>query len=326
MMMKRFMSILGGLASLLAIFGPGTNSVLAENYPDKPIRIVVPMAPGGAVDLTARLYAQKLAEYLGQPVLVDNQAGGGGSFGPGIVAKAPPDGYTILFMSKSSMVTGLLHKLPYDIPKSFAPIIHTDSPRSIFAASTSLPAKTVKELIALAKSKPGQVTYASDGIGSSAHISLELFKMTEGIDLLHIPYKGQGPALIDMLAGRVDVKSSGMLSVLPYIRSGKLRALAVTGDKRTQAAPEIPTFSESGVVGWSGTWQGFLAPAGTPKQIVQRLNTEIRKVLNLPDIRSRLTNDGVEIIGSTPEEFNDFINKEKALWGKVVKDAGIRAQ
>ncbi len=325
-MMKRCIAIFTGLTLFLAFFGSDTNSAFAQNYPNKPIRVIVPMAPGGAVDVTARLYAQKLAENLGQPVLVDNQAGGGGSFGPGIVAKAPPDGYTLLFMSKSSLMTGLLHKLPYDMPKDFTPVIETDSPRSLFVTSMSLPAKSVKELIALAKSKPGQLTFASAGIGSSDHVSLELFKKMEGIDLIHIPYKGQAPAIVDMLAGRVDMKSCGMLSVMPYIRTGKLRALAVTGAQRTQAAPEIPTFSDSGVVGWSGTWHGFLAPAETPKQIVQKLNAEIIKVLNLPEIRNRLTNDGVEIVGSSPGAFSTYLKEEKALWGKAIKDAGIRAE
>jgi tripartite-type tricarboxylate transporter receptor subunit TctC len=190
----------------------------------------------------------------------------------------------------------------------------------------SLQAKSLKEFIALARANPGKLSYASDGTGTTSHVSLELFKMTLGLDLVHVPYKGQGPALIDMLAGRVDVKSSGMLSVLPHIRSGKLRALAVTGETRTEAAPDIPIFRESDVAGWDGTWHGFLAPAMTPKPVVQKLYVEVGKILKLPEIRSRLTGDGVEIIGSTPEEFLKTILLEKEQTMKVIKQAGIRAE
>jgi len=325
-MNARTVSIIVGVLLNFIIPSHGITLTLAQGYPNKPIRIIVPFAPGGAVDLTARLYAQKLSENLRQPVVVDNRGGAGTTIGVGLVADAAPDGYTLLFMSKSGLMGSLLHKVPFDMPKSFTPITRTDAPRSIFAASMSLQAKSLKEFIALAKANPGKHTYASDGIGSTSHVSLELFKMTIGIELVHVPYKGQGPALIDMLAGRVDVKSSGMLSVLPYIRSGKLRALAVTGETRTVAAPDIPTFQESGVAGWEGTWQGFLAPASTPKPIVQKLYLEVEKILKLPEIRRRLTGDGVDIIGSTPEEFLATITHEKEQAVKVIKQAGIRAE
>lgn len=323
-MNTRFKSILVALVLPLALLF--ASSALAQNYPNKPIRLVLPMAPGGAVDVTARIYAQKLTETLGQPVLVDNQGGGGGSIGPGIVSKAPPDGYTILYMSQSSLYTAIVHKLSYDMPEDFAPITWADAPQAIIAASPSLPAKSMKELIALAKAKPGKLTYASDGIGSSAHLTMELFKKKEGIDMLHIPYKGQGPAMIDMMAGRVDVKSCGIIAVIPHIRSGKLKALAITGEKRSVAAPDIPTLVEQGITYWHGSWKGFLAPAATPKEIVQKLNTEIVKVLNSPDIKARLAKDGIETVGDSPEQFAAFLREEKVTWTKAIKELGIRLE
>jgi tripartite-type tricarboxylate transporter receptor subunit TctC len=322
-MNTRFKSIVAVLVLPLAIL---VSSALAQNFPNKPIRLVVPMAPGGAVDVTARIYAQKLTENLGQPVLVDNQPGGGGSLAPGIVTKAAPDGYTLLYMSQSSLYTTIVHKLPYDMPGDFAPITLTDEPRAIIAASPSLPAKSMQELIELAKAKPGKLTFASDGIGSSAHLTMELFKKKEGIDMLHIPYKGQGPAMIDMMAGRVDVKSCGIIAVIPHIRSGKLKALAITGDKRSSAAPEITTLVESGITYWHGSWKGFLAPAATPKEIVQKLNAEIVKVLNSPDIKGRLAKDGIEVVGNSPEQFAAFLKEEKVTWTKMIKEAGIRLE
>jgi tripartite-type tricarboxylate transporter receptor subunit TctC len=310
----------------LTIFGLITSSALAQTYPNKPIRIVVPMPPGGAVDMTARLIGQKLTENLGQPVLVDNRAGGGGSIGPDVVAKAPPDGYTILLMSSSSLISGLLlSSLPYDMLKDFAPVTELIAGPMVLIGSMSLPAKSAKELIALAKSKPGKINYASDGVGSIGHLGMELFKSMAGIDMVHVPYKGQAPSIVDMLAGRVDVKFAGIAPSLPYVRSGRLRALGTGATKLAQAAPEfIPI--EKDLPGFECvSWHGVLAPAGTPREIIMKLNTELVKILSLPDIKNRMAQDIQEIVGNTPEEFGDVIKKEKEKWGKVIKDHGIRA-
>lgn len=273
----------------------------------------------------ARVIGQKLTESWGQPVLVDNRPGAAGSIGAGIVGKAPPDGYTILMISTSFSFNPSLHtKLPFDTVKDFAAVTWAALTPNILLVHPSLPVKSVKELIALAKSKPGQLNYGSSGYGSAAHLSGELFKNMVGIDIVHIPYKGANPALTDLLAGRLSLAFETMPSALTHVKAGKLRALAVNGARRSPAMPDLPTMTEAGVPGYESTaWFGIVAPAATPKEIITKLNTEIVKILRMPDVKERLSTQGTELVGSTPEEFDAHIKREIAKWGKVIKDAGI---
>jgi tripartite-type tricarboxylate transporter receptor subunit TctC len=321
----RFKSLLVGLVLLLAMVGLLTNSALAQGYPNKPIRVIVPSTAGGAPDVMARILAKKLTENLGVGVIIDNVVGGALSIGPGVAAKARPDGYTILFASGSVLITSLAHSnLPYKFPEDFIPITQTETYPSLIVSNMSLPAKSMPEFIALAKEKPGKLTYGCPGIGSSAHLRIESLKKEIGMDLLAIQYKGNSLAMIDLLAGRVNLGSHGMLASLPYVKAGRLRALMITGPKRSQMAPDVPTGLEYGIQSSIvGSWEGFLAPAGTPKQIVHKLYTEIRKVLYSPDIKSRLEKDGIDIVGSTPEEFSAFIIDDKKRVSQAIKDANV---
>ena len=312
--------------SLLLCAAHAAHGAGAETYPTRPIRFVVPLAPGGAVDIAARAVAQGLSTRLGQQVVVDNRSGGGGNIGAEIVAKAPPDGYTMVMGSSSNFgVNPTLYKnLPYDAIRDFAAVsLVSFAPNALFV-HPSVPAQTVKELVALAKSRPGALNFASSGQGGSNHLAGELFKMVAGIDIVHVPYKGTGPALADTISGQVQMQFGSVIAVLPHLKAGKLRALAATVPRRVAALPQVPTMAEAGYPAVETTvWTGVLVPARTPTPIVAKLNTEIVAVLKDPDLRARFAAQGAEAVGSSSAEFAAHIRREIDKWGKVVRAAGL---
>ena len=320
--MKNFLMTIA--AGALAFIG----AVHAQSYPSKSIRYVVPYAPGGSTDIVARVLALKLSEAMGQQVVVDNRPGAGGAIGADIVAKSPPDGYTMVTAVTSIMAINqfLYRKLPYDPEKDFAPVTQVGSLPLILVIHPSLPAKNVREFIAIAKAKPGQLNYGSSGVGTATHMTTELFKAMAGVDLVHIPYKGSGQVMGDVIGGQLALIFDQIVSSLPHVQGGKLRMLAITSAKRFPSLPDLPTIAESGVPGYESiSWAGVAVPAGTPKEIVARLHAEIVKVLAMPDIRERFLRDGIETIGSTPEQFSEHIRRERIKWAKVVKDSGAKA-
>jgi tripartite-type tricarboxylate transporter receptor subunit TctC len=320
--MKNFLMTIA--AGALAFIG----AVHAQSYPSKSIRYVVPYAPGGSTDIVARVLAIKLSEAMGQQVVVDNRPGAGGAIGADIVAKSPPDGYTMVTAVTSIMAINqfLYRKLPYDPEKDFAPVTQVGSLPLILVIHPSLPAKNVREFIAIAKAKPGQLNYGSSGVGTATHMTTELFKAMAGVDLVHIPYKGSGQVMGDVIGGQLALIFDQIVSSLPHVQGGKLRMLAITSAKRFPSLPDLPTIAESGVPGYESiSWAGVAVPAGTPKEIVARLHAEIVKVLAMPDIRERFLRDGIETIGSTPEQFSEHIRRERIKWAKVVKDSGAKA-
>ena len=298
----------------------------AQTYPTKPIRMVVASAAGGILDTVGRTIAAKLSESLGQQVVIDNRPGAGGIIGTEIVAKAAPDGYTLGKVATSHAINpGVYSKMPYDTLKDFAPVSHTVNLTNMLVVPASFPANNVRELIALAKAQPKKITFGSAGNGQSNHLSGELLKSMAGIDIVHVPYKGSAPALTDVLAGNISMMFVDILSALPHVKAGRLKVLAVTGLKRAAAVPEYPTVDESGVPGFNGnSWLGLVAPAGTPRDIVARLSTEVAKALNSPDVRERFLAQGVEPVGSTPEQFAAFIESEIPRWGSAARAAGAR--
>jgi tripartite-type tricarboxylate transporter receptor subunit TctC len=298
-----------------------------SNYPNRPIRIIVPQSPGASTDLTARLIGQKLSTVLGQPIVVDNRPGAGSIIGTDLVAKATPDGYTLLVVASSITLNPTLHKnLPFDPIRDLAPITQLSAFPNMLTVHASLPVKTVKDLIALLKAKPGAINYGSSGTATGTHLSAELFKYMTGTDMVHVPYKGGGPAVQALLAGQVQLNFATIVSVLPHVRAGKLRAIAVTTAKRSPGLPEIPTIAESGVPGYDhGPWNGFLAPARTPTAIIARLNQETAQILHQPDVKTVFLNEGAEPVGNKPEEFGAIIKSETAKWAKVIRAAGIKA-
>ncbi len=301
----------------------------AQGYPVRPIRLVVPFPPGGGNDTVARSVGFKLAAALGQQVVIDNRAGAGGIIGAEIVAKAAPDGYTLFLGGVASHgINPNLHaKLGYDPVKDFTPVSLIASAPLILVVHPSVPAKSVQELIQLAKAKPGALSFASNGTGGSSHLAAEMFKMMTSTDMLHVPYKGLSPALTDLLSGQVQLMFSSTVAILPQVRAGKLRPLAMTGARRSPAMPEVPTIAESGVTGYeTASWYGVLAPAGTPRAIVDRLNLEIVKITRSPDVRERLAAEGADPVGNSPEEFAAHIKRELARWSKVIRQAHIRAE
>jgi tripartite-type tricarboxylate transporter receptor subunit TctC len=303
-------------------------AVHAQNYPTKPIRMVVPFAPGGGADTVARTVGQKLTEALGQPVIIDNRPGAAGSIGADIVAKSPPDGYALLLGSSGPLAINpsLYPKLPYDAARDFAPISLATIMPFLLVVHPTLPAHNVKELVALAKSKPNQLNYASPGAGSTTHLANELLKSMTGMKIVHIPYKGVAPAAVDLISGQVQMMSGDLSSLIPHVKSGRMRALAVTGAKRSHLLPAIPTIAESGVPGYEASgWFGVLAPAATPAPVLERLNAAIVKGLSASDARERLNAFGGEAGGSTPEQFAAHIRSEAAKWGKLIKSLGIKA-
>lgn len=312
-----------------AILAVAAGAATAQQYPSKPLRLIVPFAPGGSADFVARLAGQKLAESFGQQVIVDNRGGGSGMIGNELVARSAPDGYTLTIgtLGPFAVNQSLFGKMPYDPVKDFAPITLTGSASHILVVHPSLPVRTVKELIALAKAKPGQLTFASSGIGNATHLTGELFKVTAHVDMVHVPYKSGGLAMSDLVGGQVSFSFASMPSALPHVRSGRLRGVAVGAGKRSPAIPELPTVAESGLPGFaSEDWQGILGPALIPPEIIIKLNAELRRVLELADIKEKLLVAGFEAKTSTPEWFGDFIKAEAVKWAKVVKQAGIRAE
>ena len=298
-----------------------------STYPVRPVRIIVPQSAGASTDLTARLIGQKLTAAFGQNFIVDNRPGAGSIIGTDLVAKAAPDGYTLLVVASSITLNPTLHKnLPFDPVRDLAPITQLSAFPNLLTVHPGVPVKTVKDLIALAKAKPGSINYGSSGTATGTHLSAELFKYMTGIDMVHVPYKGGGPAVQALLGGQVQLNFATIVSVLPHMRGGKLRGVAVTTAKRSPAAPEIPTIAESGVPGYDhGPWNGFLAPAKTPRAVIAKLNEETARVLQLPETRAVLNSEGAEPVGNKPEEFGAIVRDETAKWAKVIKAAGIKA-
>ena len=296
-------------------------------YPVKPIRFVVPYPPGGFTDILARLIGQKLSEQWSQPVLIENRGGGGSTIGTDLVAKAPPDGYTILMVAPDIAINPSLHaKLPYDASQDFAPVSLVAWGPIALVVHPGLPVRSLGELIAYAKAAPHPLNYASGGNGTGGHLAMELFKTAAGISLLHIPYKGIGPAAADLVSGQVSLMFLQMAIARPHILAGRLRALGVAGNQRSQAMPQLPTLSEAGLPGFDvNPWFGVVAPAGTPPETVAKLGNEIGRIMRLPEVTQRLSAQGGEPITNTPEEFGAFIKTEILKWAKVVKDSGARA-
>jgi tripartite-type tricarboxylate transporter receptor subunit TctC len=312
--------------SWLAALGAAT-TVIAQPYPTKPVRLVLPYPPGGGSDTIARPLAQKMSEGLGQQVVVENRGGANGNIGMEAVARSAPDGYTVVFALSAQLAInpGLYQKIPYDPLRDYAPVTLFGSGVYLLVVHPSLPVKSVQELIALAKARPGQLAYSSSGNGSGGHLAAELLNSMTGVRMLHVPYKGGGPALMDLIAGQVQVLFATQLASWPHVRSGRVRALAVSTAKRPSSLPDLPTIAEAGVPGYdSGVWYAVLAPAGTPREIIARLNGEIIRALNLPDYRGFLVNNGIEPIGSPPEELTRTIKSELAKWAKVIQAAGVR--
>jgi tripartite-type tricarboxylate transporter receptor subunit TctC len=298
----------------------------AQAYPVKPIRLIVPSTPGGSVDTVARTVGPRLGEKWGQQVIVDNRSGAGGAIAGEMVAKSPPDGYMLLVGTIASLATNvsLQKKLPYDPVRDFAPITLLATQNLMLLVHPSLPVKTVKELTALAKKRPGSLSFSSAGNGTGGHLSGELYKMLAGVDLLHVPYKGVTPAMVDIISGQVTMTFASILSGSQQVKAGRLRALAVTGAQRSPAAKDLPTMIEAGIKGYeSSTWYGLVAPAGTPGDIVTRLNTEVVAALKSPDLSERLSREGADPVGNSPAEFGKYIQSEIEKWRKVIRAAGI---
>jgi tripartite-type tricarboxylate transporter receptor subunit TctC len=300
---------------------------MAQSYPSKPIRLVVPYPPGGGADNVARPLAQKLGEALGQQVVVENRGGASGIIGADVVAKSKPDGYTLLLDASARAVNPALHALPFDTLRDFTPIGMVVINPNFLVEHPSVPAKTVSELIQLAKAHPHTITFASAGIGSAPHMAGELFKYMAKIVLVHVPYKGGAPLFADLIGGHVQLFFANIASGLPNVRAGKLRGIAVTSSKRSRSAPEFPTMAEAGVPGYEvHEWNALFAPAGVPAEIVTRLNAEVAKVLRAPDIQERFFTMGAEPAPGTPAELDAFVRREIARWTKIVKDTGIKAE
>jgi len=296
-------------------------------YPNKPVRLVVPFPAGGTTDILARAAAQKLSETWGQQVIVDNRPGAGGNIGSELVAKAAPDGYTLLMgtVGTHAINPSLYAKMPYDHVKDFAPVILVAGVPNVLVVNPDLPIKTVPELIAYAKANPGKLNFASSGSGTSIHLSGELFKVMAGVQITHVPYKGSAPALTDLIGGQVQLMFDNLPSSLPQIKGGKLRAVAVTSTTRAAALPEVPTVAESGLPGFeASSWFGILAPAGTPKDIIAKIDADVQKWLATPEAKEKLLSQGANAAGGSPEDFARHIQAETAKWAKVVKDSGAK--
>jgi tripartite-type tricarboxylate transporter receptor subunit TctC len=316
--MRKLAVLLAGTAFAVAVH--------AQTYPSKGLRIVVPFAPGGSTDIVARLIADRLGTAVGQSVVVENRSGAGGNIGAEAVARSAPDGYTLLMATTGVMaINNALYKdLSYNAATDLAPVIYAASITNVLSTPMDLPAKSVTELVALAKAKPGTLSFASSGSGSSTHLSGELFKSMTGVDVIHIPFKGSGQALIDVVAGRVSMIFDNMPSALPHIKGGKLRALGVTGSKRSSALPEAPTIAEAGVPGYESlSWSGIAVPAATPRDVVARLNKEIAAILARDEMRQKLAEQGAETVGGPPEAFDAHIKAEREKWGRLVRANNI---
>jgi len=297
-----------------------------DNYPSRPVKLIVPFPPGGATDIVGRLVAQKLQEALGQPVVVENKAGAGSNIGSDMVAKAAPDGYTLLLGTIANATNMSIYKnMPYDTLRDFAPVTQTMSAPSVLVVTPSLPVSNLKELIALAKAQPGKLSFASSGAGGSPHLAGELLKLRAGIDIIHVPYKGAAPALVDVVSGVVSMGFKTALSAIPHMQSGKLKPIAVAANKRLAQIPNVPTMAEAGLADFEvSSWNGILAPAKTPPEIVAKLNRELVRILATQDVKDRFAAQAAEPIGSTPEQFRAYIKSEIDRWGQVVKASGAK--
>jgi len=321
--MKLLSILLGGL---LAASAAGT---MAQTFPTKPIRVVVTFPTGGAPDILARTISEKINPAWGQTIIVDNKPGAGGNIGAEFVARSPNDGYTLIMgtVGTHAINGGLYSKLPYDMVKDFAPVTYIASTPNLLVVNNDVPVKNIKELIALAKAKPGTLTYGSPGIGTSVHVSGELFDSMAGVKMIHVPYKGRQMAIPDLLGGNITMMFDNMPSALPVVRDGKLRAIGVTSAKRSPSAPEIPTIAEQGLPGFEATsWFAVFAPAGTPRPIVDKLNAEIARIFNLPDVQEKMLKLGLDTVLGGPDELARFQQAEIIKWAKVVKDSGAKAE
>jgi tripartite-type tricarboxylate transporter receptor subunit TctC len=320
------MRILSCVVALAFVFATG--AVEAQSYPSKAIRLIVPYPPGGSNDIVGRMVAMQLGDRLGQPVVVDNRAGAGGTLGTDLAAKAPPDGYTLLLISVSHAFNPAIYsKLSYDPEKSFAPVAMLGTGPVVVLVSPALRVNTLGELIALAKAKPGQLNYASAGVGSLQHLASALFVLQAGIDVVHIPYKGGGPAMVDVIAGQAQFSVASLIQALPHMRSGKLKALATSGAKRSPIIPDLPTISEAGVPDYQAyNWWGLVVPAGTPQAAIDRLHVAVSEILSSEESSKRFESEGAEAVRMSPAEFGRFVAAETAKWAKVAKEAGIRAE
>ncbi len=299
-----------------------------QTYPSRPIRLIVPFPPGGSNDIVARMVATQLGERLGQQVVIDNRGGAGGVLGSDLAAKSPPDGYTLLLISVAYAFGPALYKnLPYDPERAFAPVGILGSGAAALTVHPSLPVNTVQELIALAKAKPGTLNYASAGVGSLQHLACALFMIQAGIDVVHVPYKGGGPAMADVIAGQAQIVMPSLIQVVPHIKSGRLRVLGTSGTRRSAVLPDVPTISESGVPGYEAhNWWGILAPAGTPAPVVEKLHKDLTSVLSSRETEKRFETEGAEVVRMTPAEFGRFISAELVKWSRVAREVGIKAE
>lgn len=309
----------------VCMLAPAAHALAQLNYPARPIRVVVPYTPGGITDVVTRIVALEVSKAVNQNVLVDNRAGANSILGVDIVSKATPDGYTLVSVIAAHAANQTLYpKLPYHSVKSFETVSLLATAPLIVCATNGLAAKDAKELVALAKAKPGTLSFASSGIGAAAHLTTELLMSSTGIKMIHVPYKGTAPALQDLIGGQIQVMMDTPGSMLPQVRAGKIKALGMASEKRVAVAPEIPTLIETGVNVTGGTWVGWLAPAGTPKAAIDKLSAQIMPALKRQDIRERMVQMGIDPVGSTPAEFNKFLNDEVEKWGKVIKQAGVK--
>ena len=314
--------VLSVCAGLLAFSAP---AAAQQDFPNKPIRLIVPYAPGGGAGVLARIVGQKLTESWGQQVVVDNRPGGNGTIGGEALIKSPPDGYTILLVTGTHVINPLLLPTPYDAIKDFAPVATVTGYELILVLHPAVPADNLKELVALAKSKPGQLNYATVGIGNSGHLTTELFNLMTGVKMQHVPYKGSAPALIDLLGGQVQLTVVAPSSTIQHIKNGKLKAIAISGDTRLAALPQVPTFTEAGLPGFEvKNWYGILAPAATPKPVIDKLAAQIALLLEMPDTREKIVGQGMDPYVSTPEQFARLIKADTEKWGKVIKAANIK--
>ena len=303
-------------------------SAFAQAYPAKPIKLIVPFPPAGSTDLSARAVAGKLQERLGQPVVIENKPGAGGNIGGDLAAKSPPDGYTLFVgtVGTNAINAGLYSKMPYDHLKDFAPVILLSKTPNVLVVNPALPVNSVQDLIRLAKSKPNEVTFASSGVGTSIHMSGELFKSMAGVQMTHIPYKGSGPMLIDLMSGQVNLAFDNLSAAIQHIKAGKLKAIATTGTVRPPSLADLPTMQEAGLAGYDSTsWNAIFAPAGTPRAVIDRLNRELDVILSSAETKKFFADQGAEAGGGSPEQLDAFVRAETAKWAKVVKDSGAKA-
>jgi len=313
-------------AAMIALGCLAAGMAAGQSFPAKPLRIVVPFAPGGPNDILARVIGQKLTEAWGQQTIVENRAGGGTVIGTEFVARAAPDGYTLLMISTSHTSNPSLRKLPYDPIRDLEPVILVASGPNVVLAHPSLPARSIKELIAVARARPGEVAYGSGGAGTSTHLSGAMVGLMGGVKMIHVPYKGAGPATIDLLSGQITWMVGTILPSMPHIRSGRLHALAVTGLKRSPALPEVPPVADTLPGFEASSWYGVAAPGGTPRDIVVKLNQEIARRINTPDVRERVAGEGAEIVAGSPDQFGAFYRAEIEKWAKIIRAAGIRLE